>query len=125
MCKKGEYMQNEELILLEDKLDHCRQNLEFVSKRLMEVKEKGFPKNKYTALDIVLYWTSDYNYETCEIREIALHSDEPRYYVRRRESTLTGKYNYISEFWTKESNLYENITELKTYLKNRIDNLVK
>jgi hypothetical protein len=125
MCKKGEDMPNKELRLLEDKLDHCRQNLEFVSKRLIEIKQKDFPKNKYTTLDIVLYWISDYNYETCEIREIALYSDEPRYYVRRRESTLTGKYNYVSEFWTKESNLYRNTTELKTYLKQRIDNLVK
>ncbi len=111
--------------LLEDKLTHCQENLNFVAGELHKIKSKDFPKNRFTTLDRVIIWLTDYHYETCEIREIALHQDEPRYYLRRINSTLTGVFRCVSESWYGESSIYANTDELKKYLKDRIDKYVK
>lgn len=111
--------------LLEEKLDHCRSELNFIAGELLKIRqEKSFPRNRFTTLDTVLIWLTDYHYETCQILEIALNKDEPWYYLRRIKSTLIGESNFVSKSWFPESKIYKNTCELKQYLKNRIDKLV-
>ena len=107
--------------LLEDKLHHCQENLNFVANELLKHKGK---KARFTTLDRVIQWETDYHYRIGNPIEINYEQKETTYYVRWERSTLCGAYKYDNKSWAKESNLFGNISELKQYLKDRINSLV-
>ena len=108
--------------LLEDKLDHTRETLNFIAGELCKIK--NYPFNRFTTLDKVIQWETDYHYRIGNILEIKLEEKIPRYYVKWERSTLCGAYKTNTESWTDGTHLFMNITELKDFLKNRIDKLV-
>lgn len=107
--------------LLEDKLDHARELINFIARELE--KMKTYPKNRFTTLDKVIQWETDYHYRIGNILEIKL-GETPSYYIRWERSTLCGAYKTTTESWSTESNLFMNTFELKVFLKERIDRFI-
>jgi len=109
--------------LLEDKLQHCQESLNFVSRELLRFKDSR--KSRFTTMDTVYYWESvplsfygnycDYHYKKGRPIEIDRSYEQIRYLVR---------YENGKSDWHDENLLFASREEMIAFLKDRIAKLV-
>ena len=122
---KGDEWMN--IKLLEDKLTHCQENLNFIAGELLKYKKaENYPKSKFEVGDVIYTFTSDIYFERGYVLEKSwdIKDGHWHYYIRLDYSNLIKDKDSKSWFYTEEY-LHKDIQDLKNWMKARIDMFVK